>query len=71
MRKLWLGLGAIGLLFTAWKSASPKTRQPVAQNKDAFGATTKKEARNRVLLTVSGTIAENIEGNSFVVAGIN
>ena len=61
MRKLWLGLGAIGLLFTAWKSASPKTRQPVAQNKGAFGATMKKEARNRVLLTVSGTIAENIE----------
>jgi len=61
MRKLLFGLGTVGLLFGAWKMASPKSRQQAVLNQGAFDATAKKEARSRVLLTVSGTIAENIE----------
>lgn len=55
MRKLLLGLGALGLAFSAWKTASPTAIEQPNQDKS------KSASRRRVLLTVSGNISEDIE----------
>ena len=55
MRKLLLGLGALGLAFSAWKTASPTAIEQPNQDKS------KSASRRRVLLTVSGNISEHIE----------
>lgn len=61
MRKFLFGLGTVGLLFSAWKMASPKNGRQSVLNEPSSDRTIRKKARNRTLLTVSGTISENIE----------